>query len=79
MGYGNFNGYGYGYGNQYFSQPMQPMQQMSMPMQNMQQPMQPMQNVQRVPELQGKTVDSIDVVKAMEIPLNRKHFLFSVS
>lgn len=77
MGYGTFmpNTNGYGYGNQYFAQPMQ-----QMPMQNMQQPqMQPMQNMQRVPELQGRIVDSIDTVKGIEIPLNRFCFLFSVS
>lgn len=48
---------------------MQPMQQMSQPMQQqpIQQPVpQPVQNM----ILQGKSVDSIDVVKAMDIPLD---------
>lgn len=42
--------------------------------QNMQQPMQqPIQKVQPIeqfPRLQGKSVDSVDVVKAMDIPLD---------
>lgn len=49
------------YGNQYFAQPMQ-----------MQQPM-PQPQIQRQEiGLQGKIVDSIEVVKAIDIPLNRK-------
>lgn len=69
MGYGTFmpNTNGYGYGNQYFAQPMQqPMQPMQM--QNVQQPQ--MQPMQRMSELQGKAVESLDVVKAIEIPLD---------
>lgn len=74
MGYGTFmpNTNGYGYGNQYFAQPMQPMQPMQM--QNVQQPQ--MQPMQRMSELQGRIVDSIDTVKGIEIPLNRICFLF---
>lgn len=55
-----------GYGNQFMGNPMQ-----------MQQPMQPqMQTMQQIPiqrqeiGLQGKSVDSIEVVRAMEIPLD---------
>lgn len=50
--------------NPYYAQQMQPMGQ---PMQRMAQPMpQPPQPI----GLQGKSVDSIDVVKAMDIPLD---------
>lgn len=47
-------------------QQMQPMQQPMVQQQPMQQPIQPMQPV----GLQGKSVDSIDVVKAMDINLD---------
>lgn len=47
-------------------QQMQPMQQPMVQQQPIQQPIQPMQPV----GLQGKSVDSIDVVKAMDIPLD---------
>ena len=69
--YGRPTGYMY---NPY----QQPMPQMQ-PMQQVQQPIQPMQQ-QPIPQpvsqpvqnivLQGKSVDSIDVVKAMDIPLD---------
>lgn len=58
--------------NQFYQPQMrmvQPMQQQPMG-QQMQQPiMQPVQPVQNI-GLQGKSVDSIDVVKAMDIPLD---------
>lgn len=60
------------YQQPYFGRPAfnyNPYQQMQQPMvqqQPMQQPIQPMQPV----GLQGKSVDSIDVVKAMDIPLD---------
>ena len=55
--------------NPYFGQQIQPqMQRMQQPIpqQIMQQPVQPIQNI----GLQGKSVDSIEVVKAMDIPLD---------
>lgn len=61
--------------NQFYGQPMPNMQQMQ-PMQQMQRQMeQPQQYVQQqmykpTTSLQGKSVDSIDVVKAMDIPLD---------
>lgn len=60
------------YQQPYFGRPAfnyNPYQQMQQPMvqqQTIQQPIQPMQPV----GLQGKSVDSIDVVKAMDIPLD---------
>lgn len=59
-----------GFNNQYMAQPMQ------IPIQQQMQQMQPMQPMQQMPmqrqeiNLQGKSVDSIDVVKAMDIPLD---------
>lgn len=56
-----------GFNNQFMAQPIQ------VPMQQQMQPMQPMQQmpIQRQEiSLQGKSVDSIDVVKAMDIPLD---------
>lgn len=62
--------YNSSYGNQYFSQPQyqyQPMQ----PLQNQQlQNQQLIQQAQKPSTLQGKSVDSIEVVKAMDIPLD---------
>ena len=55
--------------NPYFGQPVQPQiqrMQQPMPQQIINQPVQPIQNI----GLQGKSVDSIDVVKAMDIPLD---------
>lgn len=64
----------YGYGNPYYFQPqnqrVQPIEQQNQPyVSPMQNPMQnsPLQNRQF---LNGKSVDSIDVVKAMDIPLD---------
>jgi hypothetical protein len=60
----------------YYNNPFQPqfnrMQQpmYSIPQQPMQQPM-PQQPIINNIGLQGKSVDSIDVVKAMDIPLDR--------
>lgn len=58
--------------NQYYRGPfIQPQQTMSYQPQPMYQP--------QVMNIQGKTVDSLEVVKAMDIPLDRKYKLFSVS
>lgn len=71
------NYYGNGYGNPYYGQqfnmqvPQQPIQQpIQQPMQQVQQVQQPIQQANFVKPsiLQGKVVDSIDVVKATEIP-----------
>lgn len=61
--------------NQFYGQPMQQMQTMPQ-MQTMQRPIEqvqqyaPQQIYKPSTNLQGKTVDSIDVVKAMDIPLD---------
>ena len=60
--YGNFGMYG----NRNFGYPYQPNQNMQQP----QQPIQPIQPITTNLGLQGKSVDSIDVVKAMDIPLD---------
>lgn len=52
-----------------FTQPQQPLQYQPQPTY---QPSQPI-------GIQGKTVDSLEVVKAMDIPLDRKHKLFPIS
>ena len=57
--YGNFGMYG----NRNFGYPYQPNQNMQQP----QQPIQPIQPITTNLGLQGKSVDSIDVVKAMDI------------
>ena len=56
------------YGYNPYQQPMvqQPMVQQPQPQQQTYQPIQPMQPI----GLQGKSVDSVDVVKAMDIPLD---------
>lgn len=61
--YGNFGMYG----NRNFGYPYQQNQNMQQP----QQPIQPIQPITTNLGLQGKSVDSIDVVKAMDIPLDR--------
>lgn len=58
--YGNFGMYG----NRNFGYPYQQNQNMQ------QQPIQPIQPITTNLGLQGKSVDSIDVVKAMDIPLD---------
>lgn len=40
---------------------------------------QPTYQPQQPVGIQGKTVDSLEVVKAMDIPLDRKYKLFSIS
>lgn len=60
--YGNFGMYG----NRNFGYPYQQNQNMQQP----QQPIQPIQPITTNLGLQGKSVDSIDVVKAMDIPLD---------
>lgn len=55
--------------NQYYRNQFTPVQQ---PMQY-----QP-QSAYQPTGMQGKTVDSLEVVKAMDIPLDRKYKLFSV-
>ena len=60
--YGNFGMYG----NRNFGYQYQPNQNMQQP----QQPIQPIQPITTNLGLQGKSVDSIDVVKAMDIPLD---------
>lgn len=62
--------------NQFYNQGMQPLQPMQpiQPMQQMQRPVEQQYTPQPVYKpsitLQGKTVDSVDVVKAMDIPLD---------
>ena len=60
--YGNFGMYG----NRNFGYPYQQNQNMQQP----QQPIQPIQPITTNLGLQGKSVDSLDVVKAMDIPLD---------
>jgi hypothetical protein len=60
--YGNFGMYG----NRNFGYQYQPNQNIQQP----QQPIQPIQPITTSLGLQGKSVDSIDVVKAMDIPLD---------
>lgn len=76
MNYSNnpyMNGY-MGYNNPYIAQPMQQARPVQ-PQPQVQQPVaQPVQQYNPIMGLQGKSVDSIDVVKAMDIPLD-----FSVS
>lgn len=70
-----YQGYNMPYYSQNFQRMQQPMPNMAQPMQQpinqpIQQPIvQPIQPVQNI-GLQGKSVDSIDVVKAMDIPLD---------
>lgn len=73
----------YGYGNPYYFQPqnqrVQPIEQQNQPyVSPMQNPMQnsPLQNRQF---LNGKSVDSIDVVKAMDIPLDGSISYFPIA
>lgn len=73
----------YGYGNPYYFQPqnqrIQPMEQQNQPYTSpLQNPMQnsPLQNRQI---LNGKSVDSIDVVKAMDIPLDGSISYFPIA
>lgn len=73
----------YGYGNPYYFQPqnqrIQPMEQQNQPYTSpLQNPMQnsPLQNRQF---LNGKSVDSIDVVKAMDIPLDGSVSYFPIA
>lgn len=73
----------YGYGNPYYFQPQnqrtQPMEQQNQPYTSpLQNPMQnsPLQNRQF---LNGKSVDSIDVVKAMDIPLDGSISYFPIA
>lgn len=73
----------YGYGNPYYFQPqnqrIQPMEQQNQPyVSPLQNPMQnsPLQNRQF---LNGKSVDSIDVVKAMDIPLDGSISYFPIA
>lgn len=73
----------YGYGNPYYFQPqnqrIQPMEQQNQPYTSpLQNPMQnsPLQNRQF---LNGKSVDSIDVVKAMDIPLDGSISYFPIA
>lgn len=57
--------------NPYFGQPMQRMPQMEQPYTNYSQPVTGPQPIYKQPaSLQGKSVDSVDVVKAMDIPLD---------
>ena len=64
----------YPYYNQYYALPVQPQMQRIQPIQPIEQPYQQyMQNQQVYKQqmnLQGKSVDSIEVVKAMDIPLD---------
>lgn len=55
--------------NQYYRNQFTPVQQ---PMQYQPQP------AYQSTGMQGKTVDSLEVVKAMDIPLDRKYKLFSI-
>lgn len=84
----NYGQYNYGnmqpmvqpsYGQQnYMQQPqMQAMPQMQQ-MQGLQQPQMPQQVIQTI-GLQGKMVDGLEVVKATDIPLDRKYKLFSLN
>lgn len=73
----------YGYGNPYYFQPqnqrVQPIEQQNQPyVSPIQNPMQnsPLQNRQF---LNGKSVDSIDVVKAMDIPLDGSISYFPIA
>lgn len=73
----------YGYGNPYYFQPqnqrVQPIEQQNQPYVS---PMQnPMQNssLQNRQFLNGKSVDSIDVVKAMDIPLDGSISYFPIA
>ena len=73
----------YGYGNPYYFQPqnqrIQPMEQQNQPYVS---PIQnPMQNssLQNRQILNGKSVDSIDVVKAMDIPLDGSISYFPIA
>ena len=73
----------YGYGNPYYFQPqnqrIQPMEQQNQPYTSpLQNPIQnsPLQNRQF---LNGKSVDSIDVVKAMDIPLDGSISYFPIA
>ena len=70
MAYPYYNQPYMNYGNQYYQQqPMQ--QQIAQPMQQpVQQTIQPQQVYKPSLGLQGKSVDSLDVVKAMDIPLD---------
>lgn len=83
MAYGNYynmpmmqpNNYGYnGYSQPMIQQPIQPMQQNVQPqlnkIQNTESYAQPQPIYKQIIGLQGKSVDSIDVVKAMDIPLD---------
>lgn len=64
------------YGNQYFAQPMQYRQPMQQP--QLQQPMQTL-DFNKPVGLQGKSVDNIDVVKAMDIPLDGSISYFPIA
>lgn len=81
MAYGNYmpnnyqQGFG-GYGNQYFTQPMQPMQGQ---MPQMQQPVQMQQPQYKPAGIQGKSVDNIEVVKATDIPLDGSISYFPIT
>lgn len=69
----------YGNRNPYGNYIMQPMQYNVQPQPQQQQPIQqPVQPAQPISGLLGRTVESVDVVKALEIPLDRKYKLFSV-
>ena len=73
----------YGYGNPYYFQPqnqrIQPMEQQNQPYTSL--PQNPMQNssLQNRQFLNGKSVDSIDVVKAMDIPLDGSISYFPIA
>lgn len=67
MAFNQPNYYGYQqYGQPYMYQPMQPIAQAPPPTLS---PSQPQQT--QVPMLYGKVVDGIDVVKAMDVPINQ--------
>lgn len=75
--------------NPYFGTNVMPQQNPYMNQFYGNQPVQPVQPVKPQPtevqmpfkaiSLQGKTVDSVDVVKAMDIPLDRKRVIFPIS
>lgn len=66
--------------NPYFQPYNQPYNKIQQPVQQTMEQFVPQPIIQNKPiNLLGKSVDSIEVVKAMDIPLDRKYKLFSVS
>ena len=73
----------YPYYNQYYAQQMQNQIPRVQPIQPVEQQYpqytQPQPMFKQQVGLQGKSVDSIEVVKAMDIPLDRKRVIFSIN